>query len=114
MSKWVEVKMNDKLKNFIKSGGKQMEQQADKAMMELGILGESKAKIEQTAVKTGRLRTSLHWENDKAAGYIYSDNTGRSFSGSFGDKPQQGEVKIGTNVEYALNIENRLGYMQKT
>lgn len=114
MSKWVEIKMNDKLKNFIKSGGKEAHEGVLLALEDLGVTGEAAAKQYQYLVKTGRLRSSIHWENHKTNTHQYKDSHGVKYTGTFMEKTKEGEVKIGTNVEYAWPIEARIGFMQQT
>lgn len=113
----VEVTMNEELKRFIRTGGQQAREQSQNALDELGIMGETKGKELLTpSVVFNRLRSSWHWENDRSKNYIYTDNEGETFDGSFTDKPGKQEVYIGTNVEYAEDANKRsrsAGYFEK-
>ena len=62
-------------------------------------------------VKTGRLRSSLHVKTQKNEGHNYSDNKGKSFSGTLLVKVKKGEAIVGTNVEYAQPVEERKPYL---
>ena len=112
----VEVSMSEELKRFIRTGGEQARKQSQKALDELGVMGESKGKQLLTpSVQTNRLRSSWHWENNRTRFRSYSDSTGIIYDGSFEDRPGKQEVYIGTNVEYAesANIASRSkGYME--
>ena len=112
----VEVSMSEELKRFIRTGGEQARKQSQKALDELGVMGESKGKQLLTpSVQTNRLRSSWHWENHRPYMGIKADNTGMSHNIAFSDRPGKQEVYIGTNVEYAesANIASRSkGYME--
>ena len=114
----IKVSMSDELKRFISTGGRQAREQTQKGLDEVGILGESAGKIELTpSVKSNRLRSSWHWENNRKMIYTYSDNKNKVYDGLFSERPGKQEVFIGTNVEYADDANKRSrsrGYMEKT
>jgi phage gpG-like protein len=58
-------------------------------------------------VITGRYRSSLHIETEKASKYNYNDDEGRSFDGSFSEEAGQDEIFVGTNVEYSDKVESK-------
>lgn len=63
-------------------------------------------------VITGRLKTSIHTATDKSGSNTYTAG-GKTFDGTFSRKAQLGEVLVGTNVEYAINVymnQNSQGY----
>ena len=102
----VEVSMSEELKRFIRTGGEQARKQSQKALDELGIMGESKGKELLTpSVVYNRLRSSWHWENHKTKTFIYRNKDGESFNGVFRERPGKQEVYIGTNVEYAESAD---------
>lgn len=83
----------------------------NKAIKATAIEGESQAKLAETAVKTARLRSSIHSEMKGATGYGYSDDNGRFFDGGFDVKAKELEAYVGTNVNYAAGIEARLNFL---
>lgn len=57
-------------------------------------------------VDTGRLRNSITYiTKNKSGGSSYSDNKGNSFNNSLSVSADEGEVWVGTNVEYARYVE---------
>jgi hypothetical protein len=115
MSKWVEVKMSEGLKKFVRNAGKDADRLAQNAFDDLGIKGETQGKTYlRPSVRTGRLRGSFHWENHRERVNKYTNNRGDGFDSSFQTKPQKGEVKIGTNVIYAERVDKKWGYMDAT
>ena len=59
-----------------------------------------------TPLITARLKSSIHTETADFRRFVYSNNKGESFDGSFREKAKNDlEVLIGTNVEYAGVIE---------
>lgn len=83
----------------------------DNAIKATAIEGQSQARIAETAVKTNRLRSSIHYELKGATGYRYNDEAGRSFDGGFDVKAKELEAYVGTNVNYAAGIEARLNFL---
>lgn len=83
----------------------------DNAIKATAIEGQSQARIAETAVKTNRLRSSIHYELKGATGYRYNDEAGRSFDGGFDTKAKELEAYVGTNVNYAAGIEARLNFL---
>ena len=83
----------------------------DKAIKATAIEGESQAKLAETAVKTARLRSSIHFEIKESKPYRYQDDNGRSFDGGFDVKAKELEAYVGTNVNYAAGIEARLNFL---
>lgn len=103
MSQEINLEIKGLVKKF-----EAMPETIKKAMMEelilTAIMIESTYKI-GVPVDTGRLITSIHTEYIGQTNYSYSDNEGNSYYGSFKSKPKEGQVIIGSNVEYANKIE---------
>jgi len=98
----------NKLLRDLTKYGEEQEQKTKHNLEESGLKIESDAKLDLTKnahVDTGRLRSSVHMESSTTnRNYTYSDGTGNSFNGSLGVNPDNLEVYIGTNVEYAEKI----------
>lgn len=77
------------------------------------IESSSVARLAETAVVTARLRSSIHFENQKTKQATYKDKYGITYNGMFVKRPEGLMVIFGTNVEYALKIENRLHFMEQ-
>lgn len=77
------------------------------------IESSSVARLAETAVVTARLRSSIHFENQKTKQVNYKDKYGITYNGMFVKRPEGLMVIFGTNVEYALKIENRLHFMEQ-
>ena len=94
-----------------RSNRKEVEASFEKALQTglaaVGAEAETNAKREETKVDTGRLRNSITWATKERAGHIhqYSDDSGNEYSETVGAGAKEGEVWIGTNVEYAPYIE---------
>lgn len=56
-------------------------------------------------VVTGRYRSSIHIEQENSPAYSYTDKQGNTFDGSFETQADEGEILVGTNVNYASNVE---------
>lgn len=108
----VELTGTEKLKNKFLRLGKIGREALKGALNDTAIEATSKAVEDEKAVDTGRLRSSIHFETPTTRAHRYKDNKGRSYDGSFAFKPREFEVYFGTNVEYALRIEYKLGYMK--
>ncbi len=95
------------LKDLEKYGDDQRKKTKDN-LHEAGINIESASKNRITAdehVDTGRLRSSIHYESSSVNNnFRYSDDEGNSFDGSLGINPDELEVYVGTNVDYAEKI----------
>ena len=61
-----------------------------------------------TPVDTGRARNSITYATSKHQGFVhgYNDGKGNSFVDQVGQGVKEGEIYIGTNVEYFPYIEN--------
>jgi hypothetical protein len=102
---------NEEIQSLIRDLNKYGQSQRQKTkdnLHEAGLNVETEAKLTITRnhhVDTGRLRSSVHMEsNDVNRSFSYSDNAGNSFEGSLGVTPDEMEVYVGTNVEYAPKI----------
>lgn len=103
-----------------------------KELIAIGLVdGESEAKKklkQDTHIDTGRLRASIHveyWDNtpkyethegEFASSGTYRDDHGVAYEGKLKANPSEGEVYMGTNVEYAKFVENMdsfIGYAAK-
>ena len=83
-----------------------------------GLELETLAKKQITAdrhVVTGRLRSSIHLKSKVSESYSYTDMLGESFDGSLQETVKPGEtIVVGTNVDYALKIENLDSYLYRS
>ena len=61
--------------------------------------------VNNCPVRTGRLRSSLHVKTDKNETFYYNNNKGESFNGTLGVYVKKGSAVVGTNVEYAGDVE---------
>lgn len=84
----------------LKSLGKKGEKALLKAITETAIEGSS-TMAENCPRVTGRLASSVHFETPTTKSYVYTDNTGIGYVGSFSNRPIGMSVIFGTNVEYA-------------
>lgn len=95
--------------------GKEQHQKTKDNLHEAGINIESEAKKTITLdghVDTARLRNSIHYESNTVnRAFRYSDDKGNTFSGSLGVRPDELEVYVGTNVEYAEKIRQLDDYL---
>jgi HK97 gp10 family phage protein len=87
-----------------------LKQAEARALEIIGLRAERHAKENLTrnkSVDTGRLRNSItHATSENKGADAYADNHGQQFSGgSANGTPKEGEVYIGTNVEYAPYVE---------
>lgn len=83
-----------------------LKQAEARALEIIGLRAERHAK-EYCTVDTGRLRNSItHATSESKGADVYMDNHGQQFfGGSANGTPKEGEVYIGTNVEYAPYVE---------
>ena len=82
------------------------------------LIKETAFRIHELAVKppipvdTGRLRASIHPVFHGGGSYKYTDKPGRAFDGTLREKPSNPlEAIVGTNVEYAFDVESRVPYL---
>jgi len=61
--------------------------------------------VRNCPVKTSRLKNSLHVKTSKDRAHNYSDNEGKGFNGTLSVGVQKGQAVVGTNVEYAQDVE---------
>lgn len=76
------------------------------------------AKRPPCPVVTGRYRSSIHIEHNEGGAIKITntqdkDNKGRQWELKFHDSPAEGEIFVGTNVNYAENVEKKYGIMKK-
>lgn len=106
-AKFTDKSINNVLKDLQKLGDKVAKSTKDN-LHEAGINIESASKKKITSddhVDTGRLRSSIHYESSTVnKAFKYTDDNGNSFSGSLNVSPDDLEVFVGTNVDYAENI----------
>ena len=94
-----------------RSKRKEYEKSFEKALQTglaaVGAEAETNAKREEIQVDTGRLRNSITWATKERGGqaYQYKDNNEEEYTDVIGSGAKEGEVWIGTNVEYAPYIE---------
>lgn len=89
---------------------KAFEQATQRGLDKIGLAAEGYAKSNATsmgAVDTGRYRNSITYATKENEGrsFSYKDNQGKTYSEQVGTGAKEGEVYIGTNVEYAPEIE---------
>lgn len=78
-------------------------------MTGLDITREAKLR---SPVDTGRLRSSIHPKFKPSESFIYTDNGGKVHQGGLKEPVEEGKVVVvGTNVEYAMKMETRSGYL---
>jgi len=58
-------------------------------------------------VDTGRLRSSIWTSHKGKTSYSYTDQQGKTYNGVLKEIPKEQEIKIGTNVNYAIYVEER-------
>ncbi|MAE81198.1 MAG: hypothetical protein CMB80_00575 [Flammeovirgaceae bacterium] len=82
------------------------------------LITETGFRIHRLAVKppipvnTARLKSSIHPVFYGGGSHKYTDDTGRAFDGSLSEKPSTPlEVIVGTNVEYAFDVESRVPFL---
>ena len=63
-------------------------------------------------VDTGRLQASIHPEFSGTTGYQYNDDVGNSFDGKFQEKAEPFQAIVGSNVEYAKDVEDRTPFLE--
>lgn len=95
-----ELKGAKELEKKLKSFGKKGEKALMQALKETSIEGSS-TMAENCPRVTGRLASSVHFETPTTKHYVYKDESGRGYIGTFRQTPKGLEVKFGTNVEYA-------------
>jgi len=94
---------NKILKNF-KKYPVSVQKEIRKEISETAVSIETRAK-NNSPVKTGRLRSSIHSKLKNNENYPYSDNEGRSFIGTLLTPFKGIGALVGTNVEYAAMVE---------
>ena len=94
----------------------QYEKEAQKALVQATLIIANKVRNDSiTRLKgglgsakhwiTGRLQSSIHIQKKGDESYSYKDDNNQSFEGGIKTEIAVGEVIVGTNVEYAANIE---------
>lgn len=107
MSDFVEIDMRglEEFERKFKRMGKRGEAAMMKAMSDAATEGVTEMKRkENMPVVTGRLRSSIHKETPKTAQYSYKDRKGQLYIGGFQQKPVGLSVALGTNVNYAEDV----------
>ena len=107
----VTIEGMDSLRNRLEKIISNMDPIIDTALKATALEGEGVARVVEVAVKTGRLRSSIHFELKDTPSFGYSDNKGIAYNGSFSVKAGKREAFVGTNVEYAPQIEARLNFL---
>ena len=99
----IEITLKDNSKEVLEALAKAI----DKGNYAIGLAAVTHAKIGETAVDTGRLRNSITFATEEYKGQgSYSDDKGHMFADASAlATPEEGAVYIGTNVEYAIYIE---------
>lgn len=84
-----------------------LQEAVDRILWKMGAKAEGFAK-DKTPVDTGRLRNSITFvtKADEGKTIQYSDEYGNEFSYQVGTGLEDNAVAIGTNVEYAEEVEN--------
>lgn len=71
-----------------------------------GLMMESDYKL-KVLVDTGRLKSSAWTKHKRNTSFNYTDALGRSFNGDLDYRLGENEVVVGTNVNYAIYVEER-------
>jgi len=61
--------------------------------------------VRNCPVKTSRLKNSLHVKTYEDKSHSYSDKKGKGFNGTLSVSVKKGQAVVGTNVEYAQDVE---------
>ena len=108
MSLAIEIPQNElnkiekRFKNFNNKVTKETFKEVDRTAFAIS----SRAKND-CPVNTGRLRSSIHVENSRIRSHSYNDEEGSGpYDGSLGVSIQPGQAWVGTNVEYAGDVED--------
>ena len=89
-----------------------MEEKLVKLVKETGFRIHRLAVKPPIPVDTARLKSSIHPVFHGGGSYKYTDDMGRAFDGSLKEKPANPfEVIVGTNVEYAFDVESRVPFL---
>jgi hypothetical protein len=106
------------IKKMLRDLGKYGDDQKQKTKDNLhkaGIKIESDAKLDivrNNHVDTARLKNSVHMESNTInRNFTYTDDDGNQFQGNLGVQPDEMEVYVGTNVEYAEKIRQLDDYL---
>jgi phage gpG-like protein len=97
--------MNKVLDQFDKASEEIREKMYDELVI-TGLMIESDYKV-NVLRDTGRLRSSAWTKHKRNKSYQYRDALGRSFDGALDYELGDNEVVVGTNVNYAIYVEER-------
>jgi hypothetical protein len=100
----VEIKGMDKFLERIENASNKSGSMLEKAMAETAILAVSEMQL-NTPVRTGRLRSSMHFETPRTQAYVYNSDEGEH-DGKFSINLGKLETAFGTNVEYAPMVND--------
>jgi len=106
----MEMKINTRDVNAVLNDLDQAGDEIIKALMEelllTALMIESGYKS-HVLVDTGRLRSSIWTSHKGKTSYSYTDQQGKSYNGKLNEIPKEQEIKVGTNVNYAIYVEER-------
>jgi len=94
-----------KLDSFFKKYDKRVTSEVAKEVDRTAFRVLTRAKND-CPVNTGRLYSSLHVKTSKNEAHPYSDKDGNSFNGTLDVNVARGQAFVGTNVEYADDVES--------
>lgn len=103
MEIFVDMRGVEAMVKKFESMGKRGDAAMMKAITEASVEAVSKMKT-NVPVVTNRLRSSIHFETPKTASFQYTDKNGQSYIGDFIRKPIGLSVAVGTNVNYAEDV----------
>lgn len=103
--KFNDNSLNKVLTGFDQASKKIVEDLYDELVV-TGLMIESKYKL-NVLVDTGRLKSSAWTKHKKNKSYNYSNALGETFSGALDYDLKDHEVVVGTNVNYAIYVEER-------
>lgn len=108
----IEIKGIDQLEAKFKMLGRDGDKALQKALDGSALNSEGVMKT-ATPVKTARLRSSIHWESENTKAFTYKDNQMNGFNGNFYFRIRGIGVAIGTNVDYAIIVNNGINKVIK-
>lgn len=107
----IEVKNAKEISKMFADFGKEGAKALQSALYVTALEGASEAQ-KNTPVITGRLRSSLHAENQKTKVTVYRDRNGLTYNGKLMVAFNEVDAAFGTNVSYAEFVNNKREFME--
>lgn len=101
----IEVKNAKEISKMFADFGKEGAKALQGALYVTALEGASEAQ-KNCPVKTNRLRSSIHAENQKTKSTTYKDNNGLTYNGKLSVMFNELDAAFGTNVDYAEAVNN--------